>query len=425
MKKEKVSVAIRIAEAGDAPAIAEMSRDFIESGLGWRYDPPHILRAMRRRESVVLAASGRPTYVARERPALAGFAIMDFGDERAHLVLLAVQPTQRRCGIGRRLVEWLMESALTAGMASVHLELRADNEAARRFYPRARLFRNGADAALLQRPRGGDADDPRAARPRTIAALLAPARPRVAQRKLRMDLAIAGKTALVTGASAGIGRAIAKSLAAEGVKLAVVARRRQLLETLQDEIGAKLVIIECDFMKEDAPKTIADAALAGLGSVEILINNAGGSRAFKLEASEEQWNEALTLNFTRQRQLTHKLLEQMMARKWGRIVSITGKSEPEGINGAFCAKAAMHSWSKGLSREVGKHGITVNCIPPGRIISEQILRNYSPEYRKHQSEHEIPVGEYGQPEDLANLVCFLASPRARYITGAVIRWTEV
>jgi len=235
-----------------------------------------------------------------------------------------------------------------------------------------------------------------------------------------MDLGISGKTALVTGASAGIGRAIAKSLAAEGVKLAVVARRRELLETLQKEIGAKLTIIECDFMKEDAPKTIADAALAGLGSVEILINNAGGSRAFKLDASEEQWNEALTLNFTRQRQLTHKLLEQMMARKWGRIVNITGKSEPEGINGAFCAKAAMHSWSKGLSREVGKHGITVNCIPPGRILSEQILRNYTPEYRQWQSEHEIPVGEYGKPEDVANLVCFLASPLARYITGAVI-----
>ena len=206
-----------------------------------------------------------------------------------------------------------------------------------------------------------------------------------------MDLGISGKTALVTGASAGIGRAIAKSLAAEGVKLAVAARRRELLETLQDEIGAKLVIIECDFMQETAPKTIADAALAGLGSVEILVNNAGGSRAFKLDASEEQWNEALTLNFTRQRQLTHQLLEQMMARNWGRIVNITGKSEPEGINGAFCAKAAMHSWSKGLSREVGRHGITVNCIPPGRILSEQILRNYSPEYRKHQSEHEIPV----------------------------------
>jgi 3-oxoacyl-[acyl-carrier protein] reductase len=235
-----------------------------------------------------------------------------------------------------------------------------------------------------------------------------------------LDLGISGKTALVTGASAGIGRQIAKSLAAEGVKLAVVARRRDLLETLQQEIGAKLAIIECDFMKEDAPKTIADAALQGLGSVDILVNNAGGSRKFDLNTTEEQWQEAMTLNFTRQRQLTHRLLDQMMARNWGRIVNLTGKSEPEGINGAFCAKAAMHSWSKGLSREVGRHGITVNCIPPGRIISEQILRNYTPEYRKWQSEHEIPVGEYGQPEDIANLVCFLASPRARYITGAVI-----
>jgi 3-oxoacyl-[acyl-carrier protein] reductase len=235
-----------------------------------------------------------------------------------------------------------------------------------------------------------------------------------------MNLEISGKTALVTGASAGIGRQIAKSLAAEGVKLAVVARRRKLLETLQDEIGAKLTIIECDFMKDDAPQAIAEAALAGLGAVDILVNNAGGSRKFDLKTSEAQWEEAMTLNFTRQRQLTHRLLEQMIARKWGRIVNLTGKSEPEGINGAFCAKAAMHSWAKGLSREVGKHGITVNSIPPGRIISEQILRNYTPEYRQWQSEHEIPVGEYGQPEDIANLVCFLASPRARYITGAVI-----
>jgi 3-oxoacyl-[acyl-carrier protein] reductase len=235
-----------------------------------------------------------------------------------------------------------------------------------------------------------------------------------------VELALAGRTALVTGASMGIGRAIATALSKEGVRLAVAARRRNLLEALQEELGQPLVIIEADLLESDSTERICAAALEGLGSVDILVNNAGGSRKFTLDASEAQWEEALTLNFTRQRQLAHRLLPQMMARRWGRIVNITGKSEPEGINGAFCAKAAMHSWAKGLSREVGRHGITVNSIPPGRILSEQILRNYSPEYRKKQGEEEIPVGEYGQPEDIANLVCFLASPCARYITGAVI-----
>jgi len=235
-----------------------------------------------------------------------------------------------------------------------------------------------------------------------------------------MELGIRGRTALVTGASMGIGRGIATALAREGARLAVVARRRNLLEELQKELGEKLVIIECDFLRENSVERIASAALDGLGSVEILVNNAGGSRRFTLEASEAQWDEALTLNFTRQRQLTHRLLPQMIARKWGRIVNITGKSEPEGLNGAFAAKAAVHSWAKGLSREVGRHGITVNCVPPGRIISEQILRNYPPEFRRKESEEDIPVGEYGQPADIANLVCFLASPLARYITGAVI-----
>jgi 3-oxoacyl-[acyl-carrier protein] reductase len=235
-----------------------------------------------------------------------------------------------------------------------------------------------------------------------------------------MNLELAGRTALVTGASIGIGRSIAASLAREGVRLAVMARRRNLLEQLQAELKADIVIIECDFLEERAADTIAAAALEGLGSVEILVNNAGGSRRFSLESNDAQWDEALTLNFVRQRQLTHRLLPQMIARKWGRVINITGKSEPEGLNGAFAAKAAMHSWAKGLSREVGRHGITVNSIPPGRIISEQILRNYPPERRAHESEHEIPVGEYGQPEDIANLVCYLASPLARYITGAVI-----
>jgi 3-oxoacyl-[acyl-carrier protein] reductase len=239
-----------------------------------------------------------------------------------------------------------------------------------------------------------------------------------------MHLGINDKTALVTGASTGIGRGIALALAAEGARLAIVARRRPLLATLVAEIegagGTAPVLIEQDVLRDEAPRAIAAAALDGLGAVDILVNNAGGSRPFALDATEAQWHEAIALNFTGPRQLTLALVPQMIERSWGRIINITGKSEPEGINGAFCAKAAMHSFAKGLSREVGRHGITVNSIPPGRIISEQILRNYSPEYRKWQSEHEIPVGDYGQPEDIAHLVCFLASPLARYITGAVI-----
>ena len=240
-----------------------------------------------------------------------------------------------------------------------------------------------------------------------------------------MNLQLNDKTALVTGASMGIGRAIAKGLAAEGVKIAIAARRRNLLDALGDEIvasgGTCPVMIEIDVMPDGAPEVLAHAARKALGHVDILVNSAGGSQPpIGVDAPEEAWNHAMTLNFIRVRQLTHAVLPDMIERRWGRVVNITGKSEPDRLIAATPAKAAVHAWSKGLSREVGKHGITVNCIPPGRIMSEQILRNYPPEFRKKQSEEEIPVGEYGQPADIANLVCFLVSPLARYITGAVI-----
>jgi 3-oxoacyl-[acyl-carrier protein] reductase len=239
-----------------------------------------------------------------------------------------------------------------------------------------------------------------------------------------MDLQLRDRTALVTGASSGIGRAIALELGREGVRLAVTGRRRENLEALAAEIaagkGVRPAVIVQEALDAGYVEAVASQGLAALGKVEILVNNAGGSRAFTVEATEAQWEEAMTLNFARHRQLTHRLLPQMQANGWGRIINITGKSEPEGINGAFCAKAAIHSWAKGLSREVGRHGITVNCIPPGRVMSDQIRRNYSPEHRQRQSETEIPVGRYGEPEELAALAVFLASPRASYITGAVI-----
>lgn len=239
-----------------------------------------------------------------------------------------------------------------------------------------------------------------------------------------MELQLQGKTGLVTGASAGIGRASAIALGKEGVRLAIAGRRQDKLQEVADIIrsagGQAPLLVVQDMMANDAADKIAGQVLKAFGRLEILVNNAGGSRPFKLDSDEEQWNEALTLNFTRHRQLTHKLLDQMMALGWGRIINITGKSEPDGINGAFCAKAAVHSWAKGLSREVGKKGITVNCIPPGRVMSDQIRRNYTPEYRAWQSEHEIPMGRYGEPEDIASLICFLSSPLAQYITGTVI-----
>ena len=239
-----------------------------------------------------------------------------------------------------------------------------------------------------------------------------------------MDFDLKSRTALVSGASVGIGRAIAKMLAAEGARVVAVARRKDLLDDLTTEVraagGAEIIPIVQDLMTEDSAKTLAAAAIAAVGRIDILVNNAGGSRPLPVDAPDSAWDEALTLNFTRYRQVTHALLPQMIERKWGRIINITGKSEPEGLNAAFAAKAAVHAWAKGLSREIGEHGITVNCIPPGRIMSEQIRRNYPPDYRERFAEEEIPVGYWGEPEDLAALAVFLASKQARYITGAVI-----
>jgi 3-oxoacyl-[acyl-carrier protein] reductase len=239
-----------------------------------------------------------------------------------------------------------------------------------------------------------------------------------------MDLDLKSKTAVVTGASIGIGRAIAKALAIEGVRVVAVARRNDLLEKLAREVlaegGAPVIPVVQDITREDAASKLAAAALAAVGHVGILVNNAGGSRPLPVDAPDSDWDEAIALNFTSYRKVAHALLPQMIERRWGRIINITGKSEPEGLNAAFAAKAAVHAWAKGLSREIGTHGITVNCIPPGRIMSEQIRRNYPEDYRKQFAEEEIPVGYWGEPEDLAALAVFLASPKARYITGAVI-----
>src|SRR3982075_3028855 len=138
-----------------------------------------------------------------------------------------------------------------------------------------------------------------------------------------MDLNLKSKTAVVTGASIGIGRAIAKGLALEGVRIVAVARRKDLLEKLAQEVraegGAAVFPVVQDIMQEDAAKKLAAAATAAVGHVDILVNNAGGSRPLPVDAPDSDWDEAIALNFTSYRKLAHALLPQMIERRWGRI----------------------------------------------------------------------------------------------------------
>ncbi len=240
-----------------------------------------------------------------------------------------------------------------------------------------------------------------------------------------MDLQLKGKTALVTGASSqGLGRAIALGLAREGVRVAITARRRNLLEAVADEVRAQgtadPVVLDFDLYQPDTPTRLAAAACEQLGRVDILVNAAGGSRPISLDASPERWEEAMLLNFFRLRELTHALVPQMIANRWGRIVNLTGTSEPYNINAANAAKAAIHAWSKGLSRQIAEHGVTINCIQPGRITSEQMLRMYDTEEKRRAFTQEVPMKRFGEPDELADLALFFCSPRASYITGTVI-----
>lgn len=241
-----------------------------------------------------------------------------------------------------------------------------------------------------------------------------------------MDLQLSGKIALVTGASVGLGRAIASMLAREGCGLAIVARRGALLESLADEIEAtgapRPLPVVCDITRRDAPQLIRQQVMDRFGRLDILINNAGGSRPFDGLGTLEQWEDAMYLNFHAGRELAHAFVGDMQARGFGRIVNLTGGDEPVAINGGVPPNGATHIWAKALSRTAGKDGVTVNSIAPGRLHSEQIDRKLLPtaEAQAQWVAQNCPVGYIGEPDDLAVVVTFLCSPLARYVTGQVI-----
>lgn len=241
-----------------------------------------------------------------------------------------------------------------------------------------------------------------------------------------MDFELTGRTCLVTGASAGIGAGVVQLLIRQGVKVAATARRVENIERLGASLASEgyspPIAIAGDITDAATVADVARVSTAALGQVDIVVNCAGGSRPTTVDASEEFWDEAFALNFTAARRLTTALLPGMRQRRWGRIINISGTMEPRGLNAAVAAKAALHLWAKGLACQVAAEGVTVNTIQPGRINSEQILEKLHPteESRRAFIERNIPIGYFGEPTDVANLVAFLSSPLARYVTGTVI-----
>lgn len=238
-----------------------------------------------------------------------------------------------------------------------------------------------------------------------------------------MDLYLKGKTAVVTGASQGIGRAIAKELAIEGVLVFATARNEDLLHSLKYEIvaagGVEPVTFVQDFVAPDGPQNIATSALSNLKHVDILINNAGRSRPLDVIGQEEAWRDSMILDFDRHRQLTQQLLANFIERREGAILNIASTYELRSINASAVAKAAVVAWSKQLAGQLGKYGIRVNSLQPGLIDTDNIRPFFPGDERRKFAEREIPLGDFGEPQDMANMATFLVSPRAKYITGTV------
>lgn len=246
---------------------------------------------------------------------------------------------------------------------------------------------------------------------------------------------LSGRVALVTGASAGIGRATADVLARSGAHVIAVARRIEPLHELsaRHPDGA-VTAVAADLVPEQSAAWLAELIAETPGRLDILVNAAGGSRTVALDSPESAWRDALELNFGSLRRLTHALLPFLTASPHGRVVSVTGSSEPatnpvfgnpdraSSLNAANSAKAAVHAWSKGLSREVGAFGVTVNSVAPGTVRTEQILRIFptAEDEQRHVAEMGTPLARLGEPEEVAHAIAFLVSDLASYITGEII-----
>ena len=231
-----------------------------------------------------------------------------------------------------------------------------------------------------------------------------------------------GKKILVTGASGGIGKAIAMELSSSGADLCLTGRNKSELENLQKIIGGNCQIIISDLSNSEGINNLADQAQEIMGQIDILVNNAGITKDnLFMRMSEDDWNEVININLNSIFKLTKQLIKGMIKRRYGRIINITsviGVAGGAGQSNYSASKAGIIAMSKSLAQEVGSRSVTVNSIAPG-FIETNMTAELSDD-RKEDILRSISVGRLGKPDDIAGAVCFLASDKASYITGQTI-----